>query len=273
MNQISRFAFLSLSALTGLAWGPAGHEIVGRIAEQRLTPAAVQFICDLHNPEIHIADAGVADWADFIRRDHPETAPWHYVDIPFAAAKYDADRDCRQPAGCVISAIEKFRHVLADRQTNSAARLDALKFLVHFVGDIHQPLHCAERHNDHGGNLVLVNWPGNPVALKLHAVWDGMILGTSLHDQQLTAPEYADQLNRAVTAAQLQAWNAGTPADWAWESHRLAVTEVYAAIPEDNRAHRLDDDYISKSQHLVAEQLTKAGIRLADLLNKLAASH
>ncbi len=270
MNRIYRWIFLSFIATTGLAWGPAGHEIVGRIAEQRLTPATTQFIRELHNPEIHIADAGIADWADFIRRERPETAPWHYVDIPFDARKYDPERDCRQPAGCVISAIEKFRHVLADRQANSAARIEALKFLVHFVGDIHQPLHCAERHGDHGGNLVLVHWPGEPQALKLHAVWDGRFVEKNLRDQKLTAPEYADQLNHAVTAAQLQAWSAGAPADWALESHRLAVTEVYATIPETGAARQLDDAYITKNQHLVAEQFTKAGIRLAYLLNLIA---
>ena len=94
----------------------------------------------------------------------------------------------------------------------------------------------------------------------------------NLHDQQLTAPEYADKLNHAVTATQLQTWSAGAPADWAWESHRLAVTEVYATIPETGAAHQLDDTYITKNQHLVAEQLTKAGIRLAFLLNLLTTS-
>ena len=271
MNRICRLVLLSLGAMTGLAWGPAGHEIVGRIAEQHLTPATIQFIHNLHDPEIHIADAGFANWADFIRKDRPETASWHFVDIPFAANQYDPDRDCRQHGGCVVEAIERFRRVLADRQTNVAARIEALKFLVHFVGDIHQPLHCAERHGDHGGNTVWVDWPGNPQATKLHAVWDANLVEKNLHDRQLTATEFAAQLNHAVTAAQLQVWSAGTPADWAWESHRLAITEVYATIPESDRVHPLDAAYIANGQHLIAEQLTKAGIRLAVLLNQLTA--
>ncbi len=282
MKRICRFMLcvigFNLGAISGFAWGPAGHEIVGYIAEQHLTPATAHLIHDLlntgnTNAEIHIADSGIANWPDFIRRDRPETAPWHYVDIPFDADKYEPERDCQQHGGCVVEAIERFRHVLGDRQTNATVRIEALKFLVHFVGDVHQPLHCAERHGDHGGNLVLVNWPGNPVALKLHAVWDGSLVEKYLHDRQVTALEYANQLNHAVTTAQFRTWNTGTPADWALESHRSAITEVYATIPEDSHAHALDDTYITTGQRLVAEQLIKAGIRLAYLLNKFSTKH
>lgn len=280
MNRIYRCALLiaslSLGAMTGFAWGPAGHEIVGRIAAQHLTPATAHFLHDLLaagnvHAEIGIADAGFANWADFIRKDRPQTAPWHYVDIPFDATQYDPARDCRQPGGCVVEAIAQCRRVLTDRQTNAAARIEALKFLVHFVGDIHQPLHCAERHGDHGGNLVWVHWPGATEATKLHAVWDMNLIEKTLHDRNLTAAELADQFNHAVTPSQIQAWTAGTPADWAWESHRLAVNEIYATIPESDHVQPLDDAYIAKSQRLVAEQLTKAGVRLADLLNQLPA--
>lgn len=279
MNRIQRCVLLvtglSLGAMTGFAWGPTGHEIVGHVAEEHLTPATAHFIHDLLTAgnttgEIHIAAAGFANWADFIRKDRPETAPWHYVDIPFVADKYDPDRDCRQHGGCVVEAIERFRRVVADRQANTAARVEALKFLVHFVGDIHQPLHCAERHGDHGGNMVWVQWPGETKAIKLHAVWDMNLVEKTLHDQQLTPAEFADQLTHAITPAQIQAWSAGAPADWAWESHRLAVTEVYATIPETG-AHLLDGAHIAKSEHLVVEQLTKAGIRLAYLLNQFPA--
>ena len=210
MNRIQRWlllAGLSLGAGSVSAWGPSGHEIVGRIAEQHLTPATAQLIHELlnagnTNTEIHISDSGVANWPDFIRSDRPETAPWHFVDIPFEAVQYDPERDCRQHGGCIIEAIGRFRSVLADRQTNGAARVEALKFLVHFVADIHMPLHCAERHGDRGGNLVWVLWPGDAQAMKLHAVWDTKFVEKNLHDRSLTALAYADQLSRALSAEQ-----------------------------------------------------------------------
>lgn len=281
MNRVQRclllIAGLSLGVRTGSAWGPAGHEIVGRIAAQHLTATTANFIHELlntgnTNAEIQIADSSVANWADWIRKDNPETAPWHFVDIPFEADRYDPARDCCQPAGCVVEAVERFRQELADRRTNPAVRVAALKFLVHFVGDIHMPLHCAERHGDRGGNLVWVLWPGDSQATKLHAIWDSNLIESQLHDRQLTALAYAVQLNDSVPAARVRAWSAGTPADWAWESHQLAIAEIYGTIPESGPAHPLAAAAITKSQDLVAEQLTKAGLRLAELLNQLAAN-
>lgn len=252
------------------AWGPEGHEIVGRIAELHLTPAAAKAVAELlnagnTNAPLHLSDNAVANWPDAIRRERPESAPWHYVDIAFDADRYDPERDCLSHTGCVVTAISRFQQVLANHQTNTEARVEALKFLVHFVGDIHQPLHCAERHNDHGGNMVWVRWPGDEKASKLHAVWDEHLVQKCIRDSQLDTLAYADKLNRAVTnEADLVT---GAPADWAWHSHRLAVTDVYATIPEYGRAHPLDDAYISRNQGIVAEQLTKAGLRLAALIN------
>ena len=263
-----------LGAGASYAWGPEGHEIVGYIAEHHLTPQAVRVIHDLlnagpTNTNIRISDPRIANWADDLRETHPETAPWHFVDIPFDATAYDADRDCRQHGGCIIEAIERFRNVLADSPTHAAARVEALKFLVHFVGDIHMPLHCINRHDDMGGNMVWVRVPGDEKATRLHAFWDENLVVKSLHDRQLTPATYADWLNRAITSEQRKLWNAGTPTEWAWESHQLAIKQVYAGIPEHSKAHLLDTAYITSGQRLVAEQLSKAGIRLAYLLNEI----
>ncbi|MEI6084682.1 MAG: S1/P1 nuclease [Verrucomicrobiota bacterium] len=266
--------FAALLLLTGTcrAWGPEGHEIVGRIAEKNLTPAALHHLNELLNGTnavtVCISDTHIANWPDEIRHDRPETAPWHYVDIAFDAEKFDRDHDCLAHTGCVVSAIEQFTQVLADKQTNTAARLEALKFLVHFVGDIHMPLHCAQRHDDHGGNMVWVRWPGEPKAAKLHGIWDVNFVQTNLHESGLAPLPYADQLSGKITPEQSATWSTGTPADWAWESHRIAVTKVYAGIPAYGSAFVIPAEYIKANQPVVAEQLTKAGLRLARLLNE-----
>ncbi|MCG3148442.1 MAG: hypothetical protein PCFJNLEI_01885 [Verrucomicrobiae bacterium] len=257
---------LLASGLTCRAWGPDGHQIVSRIAEKHLSPATLRHLSELITGSI--ADTALASWADEVRRTRPETAPWHYVDIPVGAARLDLDHACPSPTGCVISAIEQFQKVLADKQTNTATRVEALKFLVHFVGDVHMPLHCAERNHDHGGNTVCVRWPGEDKATKLHAVWDIHFVQTNLHLAGLTALPYADQLAGTITPAQSAAWSTGTVADWAWESHQLAVAQVYPGIPENGNAFDLPASYIEANRASVTVQLTKAGLRLARLLDE-----
>ena len=263
-----------LGALTVSAWGPEGHIIVGRIAEQHLAPRTTHYLDALLNPDptnalLTLASSSVANWADEYRTDHPETAPWHFVDIPFDAASYDPTRDCRAHGGCLISAIEDFRRQLADPRTNRAARVEALKYLVHFLGDIHMPLHCVTRYGDKGGNMVWVREPMDVKATRLHAFWDETLVVKNIEARGGDVMAYADSLNGAVTAAQAKAWRVGTPVDWAWEAHLLAVKEVYNGIPVHGKAVTLDAAYIANSQRIVAEQLTKAGLRLAQLLNDI----
>ncbi len=262
---------LGATALAAHAWGPEGHAMVGRIAEKNLTPETLRAVNELLNGTntvtVHISDNDIANWPDFIRKECPETGPWHFVDIPFAAEKYDDQRDCVAHQGCVVEAIPRFQQALADNQTNTAARVEALKFLVHFVADVHQPLHCAERNGDKGGNFCRVRWPGEPKVANLHSVWDFNLPRKNLEDAVLTPVAYGDRLSGQITAAQAAAWKPGTSADWAWESHQLAVTKVYATIPADGTTITLSADYIASSQPLVDEQLKKAGIRLARLLN------
>ena len=255
------------SVLPASAWGPDGHVIVARIAELHLTPAAAHAVSELLSPG-QISDNAVANWPDYIRKDRPESSPWHFVDIPFAAESYDPVRDCTNHNGCVIQAIEDFQRVLADKTTNTEARVEALKFLVHFVGDIHQPLHCAERNGDQGGNKLLVYWPGDQKPLKLHAIWDAYLPRRNLSDAGLTALAYADKLDAKISPPQSALWAKGVSADWAWESHQIAVTKVYDGLPADGPTHHISPDYIKANQPVVDEQWMKGGLRLAMLLNQ-----
>jgi hypothetical protein len=261
-------AILIASAVPVFAWGPDGHVIVGRIAELHLTTNAAHAVSELLGPTGHISDNAVANWPDFIRKDRPESAPWHFVDIPFAAEKYDADRDCSNHHGCVVQAITDFQQVLADKQNSVEARVAALKFLVHFVGDIHQPLHCGERNGDQGGNKYFVYWPGDQKPQRLHVIWDVYLPRRNLSDAGLTALSYADKLNTRITPPRRLLWSKGTSADWAWESHQIAVAKVYASLPAEGLPHHLSPDYIKSSQRIVDDQLMKGGLRLALLLNE-----
>src|SRR5262249_48901498 len=150
-----------------------------------------------------------AFWADEIRDRRPETARWHYVDIPLAAHDYQPARDCqRTPRGdCIIAALERERAVLADHGATDQRRSEALRFVVHLIGDLHQPLHCADD-GDHGGNAVDVTFLGRPE--RLHAVWDGGILTAS----GLGERTWVERVATRVSGANRRRLAAGTFVDW-----------------------------------------------------------
>lgn len=258
-------ALLFGGASSARAWGPAGHEITASIAELHLTPKAKAGIAELLGSNRHISDNGVANWPDFIRHDRPESAPWHFVDIPFDAVRYDAKRDCKD-GQCVVEAVERFATVLANTNATFVTRNEALRFLIHFVGDLHQPLHCAERNGDRGGNLRTMTIPGEKKAGNLHKVWDMELVRECLGNESIT--NFARILNARVTPEQQQEWTRGTTADWAWESHQLAIEHTYKGIPADGEPIPLTAAYITANRPIVELQLTKAGLRLALLLNK-----
>ena len=204
---------------------------------------------------------------DQIRRERRETAPWHYVNIPVESDGYDAKRDGNNGDNVidVIDAVERFAKVLADHNAPREDRVEALKFVVHFIGDLHQPLHCADRNGDKGGNKRLVFFLDRPKAVSLHAVWDTFILPTSKGKQSVA--EYGAALNARITSKQAKAWASGTPAEWAMESWRLAREVAYAGVPADGEPPKLGEDYVAKAQPVVEEQIQKAGVRLAAALN------
>ena len=155
--------------------------------------------------------------------------------------------------------------MLKDPKASKNDRAEALKFIIHFIGDIHQPLHCAERNKDKGGNGRLVFFLDRPEAVNLHQVWDTFIL----LDQKGTMrnPVYAELLNSAICPAQAAEWAKGTPTEWANESHALAVKNVYAGVATDGPPPKLDQNYVDAGGSVVNRQLQRAGVRLATVLN------
>lgn len=244
-----------------LAWGDQGHRIIALVAETRLQPRARAAIADLLG-EDGLADAAV--WADGVKAARPDTASWHYVDIPVEATRYDPERDCGE-GNCLVAQIERWQAVLSDPRSPPTERSDAVKFLVHFVGDLHQPLHCADN-RDRGGNEVLVTFFGEAAEPErnrpwnLHAVWDSGLLRRT----GLTEVEYARKLSKRLETRSLTRIQRGTVADWALETHRAAVEQAYA-VPEDRS---LGERYYRASLPVMEELLAKAGVRLARVLNE-----
>jgi hypothetical protein len=150
-------------------WWDLGHRLVARLAEPLLTAEARAAARDLLGGQ-SLADASV--WADNIRHYRRDTDKLHFVNIPLAATSYDSARDC--PRGeCIIAAIERDRRILADTAASADERAEALRFLIHFIGDLHQPLHVADD-ADRGGNQRPVVFLGRPT--DLHKVWDGELV-------------------------------------------------------------------------------------------------
>jgi nuclease S1 len=268
MNRFLRISRRFASALLGiiclggarpvLAWGPQGHRVIAVIAQSNLTPQAREKVNALLGPYNSLA--AISSWADDTRPDFAETAPWHYIDIPLRANSIDMAAECPQ-GNCVVGQIEKFEGVLRDARANEADRRVALEFLVHFVGDLHQPLHAEDNH-DKGGNLVQVvffDQPGN-----LHSLWDSGIL---YHVQPYGNP-LAEELGRRITPAEREAWAKGTVEDWAIESHRLAREVAYKSLPTGPPPVTLGQAYLDAAAPVVQTQLEKAGIRLTFLLNQ-----
>jgi nuclease S1 len=244
-------------ALPGRAWGPDGHRVVAVIAQMNLTRQARERVNALLGPYNSLG--AISSWADDTRDDFPDTAPWHYIDIPLAAHTIDMATECPQ-GNCVIAQIERFDRMLKDPHSSDTDRRMALRFLVHFVGDLHQPLHCEDNH-DKGGNLVQVTLLGRPS--NLHSVWDSGIL----YQIKPYGNELAQQLDARIPPAERKQWEQGTVEDWALESHRLARDMAYKLLPPGPNPD-LGQTYLDAAIPLVETQLEKAGIRLAYLLNQ-----
>ena len=224
-RRITRLAlFAILIPAVCFAWGRDGHRITGFIAAKYLTPQAAAAVKDLLGDE-SLAD--VSTWPDEIRRERKHTAPWHYANIDPSHDRFDLQRDCPQE-GCVVSAIIKFSHILRDKNASRQERVEALKFLVHFVGDVHQPLHVSYA-RDKGGHDIKVTFFENNT--NLHSLWDsGMIRRT-----KKGWSEYAAELAANITLQERILY--GTlldPALWATESYLLARSNAYT-IPKDGQ--------------------------------------
>lgn len=265
------FAILVLASFAStqlIAWGTMGHAIVADLAASRLTPQAKANLQLLLGAD---SLASISTWADQVRKERDESFGWHFVDIPKDAPGFSRERDCFRPLdthknaqtdhhNCVVDRIEMFQKVLADENTSRGERLEALKWLVHFVGDLHQPLHAVEEAR--GGNDIKVAAFGSPKCgaydCNLHWAWDSMLMEHTGYSED----EYVRRLNKLIEDEHLMDKAAGTPEDWANESH-LQAREILEQKPT-----AIDEQYYRSHIDLVNRKLALAGLRLAAVLNQ-----
>lgn len=249
---------LALLAVPGLAgaWGFNGHRIIGELAEQAL-PAPVraeirELLADEPSPTL----AAISTWADEVRGEEAwrHTGRWHFLNFPRDSCRFSQRRDC--PDGnCIVGAIESQLKILGDRGRPRAERTVALKFVVHFIGDLHQPLHAGYA-DDRGGNDEQIRFGMR--GLNLHAFWDSTLLDT----RALHWTEYARELGS--TALPAPGRMGGRPAvRWAQESCRLIES---AQIYPERR--RIDRAYVERQRPLAEAQLRLAAARLAMALTE-----
>jgi len=247
-----------------LGWGRDGHAIIATLAEAHLTEGAKLGIKALLKDQ---SLASIASWADEVRPQRDESYNWHFVDIPTSAA-FDEQRDCYRPndnhAGaqtdhhnCVVDRIEMFKQVLMNPSVSDTDRVEALKFIVHFVADVHQPFHAIG--DARGGNGIRISQFGSSQRgehpCNLHAAWDtGLIAHTNVSQQ-----EYVQHLEEFISQQHLTA--GGDPEDWANESHK------YAQAAWLNDGEQVDENYYKSQIKVVDTRLALAGLRLAALLN------
>jgi len=266
-KTISLFLLIALSSIQGFAWGPKGHQVVGDVARSHLSDAARKnVIALLGNDDL----AAVSIWADDVKSQRPESYGWHFVDIQKSSNGFSQARDCYQPNekypysmtdhhNCVVDRINMFRDVLANKNAPQQDRIEALKFLVHFVGDIHQPLHAIDEAR--GGNDIHVVEFGSPQCgtrpCNLHYEWD---IGLLEHAGRSEA-DYVAYVQQLAKSNHLDTRAGGTSEDWANESFNIAKK----VLIKDGAA--VDEDYYKANIGTVDERLALAGLRLAKLLN------
>jgi hypothetical protein len=241
-------------AQTVSAWGVDGHRLIGDLAQQQLSPKARAEIGRLLSLEPGATLGSIANWAD----DHRSAAdaPWHYVNFPRnGGCRFDLVRDCAQ-GQCVVAAIDRQAAILGARGTD-ADRLKALKYVVHFVADVHQPLHAGFA-DDRGGNTVQLQAYGR--GTNLHAVWDTALVVNWPGGLELLTRDLESAAKGPVAVAARGA----DPARWAEESCRIVEEDWFYP---DRR--KLEADYEARAQRIVRARLLLATQRLADLLNRL----
>lgn len=240
------------------AWGPMGHRIVASIAQEQLNTRARARLAYLLGSETTLSD--LATWADEVRNERPETSSWHYINIPPTATSLRPQRDCPD-SDCVTAKIREFIGIARLGIRSKSEVGEAVKYLIHLLGDLHQPLHAGFAEDRGGTQLSMIV---NGQKSNLHKVWDSTIVKRLGHSET----EVTQRLTRGITSSQRQQWQKGKPREWAWESHLLAVRVAYGSLPAGS-PKRIDDNYLTQATTVTEKQLAKAGVRLAAVINQI----
>ncbi|MEA2881117.1 MAG: nuclease [Bradyrhizobium sp.] len=265
-------AALVLLGMTGsaLAWGNTGHMIVCEIAFKLVAPdtrAAIQrLIKSDNNPKFNTFSKACT------APDNPHTRPdEHFINLPRDAAGVTSNDSCPQAAKCLLTAIKNDQAVVASRSARPKDRLIALRFLGHWAGDIHQPLHVSFA-DDRGGNDIMVS---GKCSGKLHSAWDNCMVADAVGSDVAAA---AAKLSKAITPEMKAKWEASDqPKDWANESFALAeaagtkyctLQQPHTCQQPSPKSVKIDAAYLQTNEPVVKQRLQQAGVRLARMLDR-----
>jgi hypothetical protein len=312
-NVLSLFAALPLLAGSAFGWGCEGHQMVALIARAHLTPAASAAIDRLlrenpvdpsvrrfckDRPSDLMADT--AAWADDMK-PIDKTFLWHQIDIPSPISSGNIMQWCdpigpsiddKDRPGCIVTALPYEMEILRDTNSPPADRARALRYVIHLMGDLTQPLHVSDNH-DQGGNCTRIRFFADEKLQTLHGIWDYGLIGRDLAAKKATQLQYAAMLDRDF-ASHWPEWGESKMdiVGWTWEAHALASSVVYAdlkpsipvASPAAGMADKtaceaerdnvealhifIGDEYAAQALPVIRQQLAKAGYRLAGLLNQ-----
>jgi hypothetical protein len=300
-SVLASLAVLPLASAPAFGWGCEGHQIIALIARAHLTAAASNAVDQLlrenpidpalsrfckDRPNDLMADS--ATWADDARNIE-KTGDWHFIDIPLAVnAASDVMKWCKPvdgKPGCIVSAIDYEWALMRDKSQPAPVRAKALRYVIHLVGDLSQPLHATDNH-DRGGNCTEINFFSEAKPENLHAIWDYKIIERNLAAEKMTQAQYARSLDEGFNESKIDVLA------WTWESHALASNVVYADLKPpipiaaaalgtaDQAACNterqavaalhiaIDGEYVGHALPVIRVQLAKAGYRLASLLNQ-----
>jgi len=251
MNKVKNL-LLAAAALVLISWGFKGHRAVATIAQKHLTSNTAYVVSAYLKGE---SMADVATWADENR--NTTTAPWHFLNLPLGLTHEQFVKFVSESDNNVYSAILKTEANLKDKSLTIDQKNEALKYLIHLVGDAHQPMHIS-RKEDKGGNTIQLRFDNK--GTNLHSLWDSKLID----HEGLSEVDIAKTYDLA-TPAQIKQWQSDSPMEWIWESYQIS-SELYAQVKP---GEDIDDAYYQKYIPIVRKRIDQAGIRLAGELNKL----
>jgi DNA/RNA endonuclease YhcR with UshA esterase domain len=257
MKRIFLLGFAVALVLISSSWGQKGHQVVAKIAENHLSPKAKSEIVNLLGDN-SLAD--IATWADEVRNDpaYRKTAPWHYLNLSLGLNFTQFSETVNAQGGNnIYQATADARNTLLNANGTKEEKVEALKFLVHFVGDAHQPMHIS-RAEDKGGNSIQVRFDDK--GTNLHSLWDSKLID----HQGESVTEMTAKYDKA-TPAEIKQWQQDQPMQWLFESYQIS-SKLYAEVETSNK---LDEDYYSSHIGTVEKRIDQGGIRLAGLLNAI----
>lgn len=251
MKKLFIFCLIGVSAAL-VSWGFKGHRAVATIAQKHLTSNTAYVVSAYLKGE---GMSDVATWADENRNS--TTAPWHFLNLPLGLTHEQFVKFVSESDNNVYTAILKTEAALKDKNLSADQKNEALKYLIHLVGDAHQPMHISQK-EDKGGNTIQVRFDNK--GTNLHSLWDSKLID----HEGLSEADIAKTYDTA-TPAQIKQWQADSPMEWIWESYQI-TSELYTQVKP---GQEIDEAYYQKYIPVIRKRIDQAGIRLAGELNKL----